>query len=255
MALAAQGARVWLLARDPEKLSAAAALIENETDLRPETRSLDVADNDAVAAVFSEIETLAGSPAMVINSAGITQPSYFEDIQIETFHRIMAVNYFGVVHTTKAVLPSMRRRGGGHIVAISSLAGLLGVFGYTAYGASKFALRGFFDALRQEVAPDGVQLHAIYPPDVDTPMLEAENKYKPMETKILSGNTSVMSPRAVAEAGLRGIARNKYMIIPGFENKIIYFLSSCLMGAVHPIMDSMVARARQKMKTQSTRER
>jgi 3-dehydrosphinganine reductase len=86
-------------------------------------------------------------------------------------------------------------------------------------------------------------------------MLEAENKYKPMETKIISGKTAVMSPLAVAQAGLHGVARGKYMIIPGFENKMLYILSSFLMGAVHPVMDWMVARTQRQMKKQTHSER
>lgn len=254
-ALADQGARVWLLARDPVKLAAAAAQIAAETGSQPETRSVDVSNMDAVAAVFEEIGAKDGVPAMVINSAGITRPTYFQEIPIDTFRRIMEVNYLGVVHTTRAVLPAMRSRGWGHIVGISSTSGLIGALGYTAYGASKFALRGLFDALRVEIEPEGVRVHLICPPDVDTPMLEEENKYKPELVKELSANVAVTSPEAVAAAGLAGIKRGKYYIIPGMDNKLAYFVSLLPMDAPYYIQRWFIRRAQRKLEAQKTKER
>jgi 3-dehydrosphinganine reductase len=138
----------------------------------------------------------------------------------------------------------MIKRGSGHIVNISSIAGFLGVYGYTAYGASKYAVRGFSDVLRAEMKPLGIQVSVVFPPDTDTPQLAYENQFKPPETKELAGNAHAVSPEIVAKAILRGVARRQYVIIPGFEGKLYYWLGGLVGTGLYPIMDLMVAQAR-----------
>jgi len=84
-----------------------------------------------------------GVPDLVINSAGITHPGYVQNLPIEIFQQMIAVNYMGTVNVVKSILGDMIQRGSGVIVNISSVAGFLGVFGYSAYGPSKYAVRGF----------------------------------------------------------------------------------------------------------------
>ena len=105
----------------------------------------------------------------------------------------MDLNYFGTVNMVKALLPAMLERGSGHIVNISSVAAFLGVFGYSAYGASKYAVRGFSDVLRAEVKPLGVRVSVVFPPDMDTPGLANENKTKPFETHEIEGKHGCVS--------------------------------------------------------------
>ncbi len=121
---------------------------------------------------------------------------------------MMAVNYFGTLHVVKTVLPGMLARGSGHIVTISSLAGVVGVFGYTAYGASKYAVRGFSDALRAELKPQGIGVSIVYPPDTDTPQLAYEKLYKPPETKAITEVGGMIPAEKVAQAIVHGVARD-----------------------------------------------
>ena len=90
-----------------------------------------------------------------------------------------------------------RRRGS--IVGVSSAAGLVGVFGYTAYAPTKFAVRGFLETLRGELAPYGIHVGCSFPPDTDTPQLADENRYKPKETKAISGTIKPLSAERVAQ--------------------------------------------------------
>ena len=122
---------------------------------------------------------------VLINSAGVVHPGEFTNLDLEKFHWMMNTNFFGTVNTIKLFLPLMQS--GAHIVNISSMAGILGVYGYTAYGASKFAVRGFSDALRSELKMQGIHLSIVFPPDTDTPQLSYENQFKPEITKEIGG--------------------------------------------------------------------
>jgi 3-dehydrosphinganine reductase len=101
------------------------------------------------------------------------RPGYFEEVPVAVFERTMAVNYFGTLYPLKAVVPAMVKRGKGAVVLISSGAGLMGLFGYTPYSPTKFALRGLAESLRAELKPTGVHVMIVYPPDTDTPQLAA----------------------------------------------------------------------------------
>ncbi len=245
-ALSAQGAHVWLLARDPEKLDLALgeikALAVSETQ-NCGTLKADVSDFAQVEIAIAQLVDSVGPPDIVINSAGVAHPGYVQELDLEIFRWMMDVNYFGTIHVIKAVLPDMLARGSGHLVNISSLAGVLGVFGYTAYGASKFALRGYTDALRAEMKPKGIDVSIVYPPDVDTPQLEYENQYKPRETKALAGGGGLLSAEDCAQAIIKGIQKKNYLILPGLESKLIYRLSGFFGRLVYPLMDMLVAQA------------
>jgi 3-dehydrosphinganine reductase len=238
--LAARGSQVWLVARRTEALESARAEIQSVNGGRCGIIPADVADAEQANAAIQQVTGEAGLPDLVINSAGITHPGYIQEVSLEIFRELMDVNSFGTVHITKAVLPGMLERGSGHIVNISSAAGFLGVFGYSAYGATKFAIRGFSDVLRAEMQPHGIRVSVVFPPDTDTPQLAYEAPLKPPETKALSGNAGLMSADAVAREILRGIQREKYIILPGAETKLLYHLGGLLGNAVYPLMDMMI---------------
>lgn len=247
--LAGAGAHVWLLARRQERLEAALATLPSSAGQHCGALSADVSDWEQVQAAVERVSNEVGIPDLIINSAGVTHPGYVQDIPIEIFRQMMEINYLGTVHVVKTLLPAMIDRGSGHIVNISSGAGFLGVFGYTAYGASKFAVRGFSDALRAELKPLGIRVSIVFPPDTDTPQLAYENQFKPPETKALAGNAGVLSPQQVAEEILRGVAREKYVILPGLEMKLLYRLSGLLGNTIYPLMDWMIRTARRKTNT------
>lgn len=187
--LCQEGAYVWMIGRDEHRLQAAReeaveGLPEEQQNL--ELHSMDVTDVGQVQDGFSEIIKHAGRIDLLINSAGVAHPGEVHDLDLAIFHWMMDVNYFGTVNCVKSVLPAMLEKRQGYIVNIASLAAVFGVYGYTAYAASKFAVRGFSDALRAELKPRGIDVSIVYPTDTETPQLEYENKYKPAATKALS---------------------------------------------------------------------
>ena len=246
--LAAKGAHVWLIARDPVRLEAALGEVTRAgggDHQRCGIVSADVADARQAAAAVAQVAAAAGVPDIVINSAGIVRPGYIEELDPETFRRLIEVNYLGTVYVTHAAVPGMIARGSGHIVNISSEAGFLGVGGYTAYCGSKFAVRGFSEALRVELKPAGVGVSVVFPPDTDTPQLAAERPLRPREVEVLNGGR-VLSPESVAAAIVDGISRRRFVIIPSTEGSFYYWLSGLLGGLQYPIMDFLVNRARHK---------
>jgi 3-dehydrosphinganine reductase len=216
--------------------------------------SADVSELDQVQRVVKIVTDKSGAPDLMINSAGVAHPGYVQDLDINIFSWMMEVNYFGTVYITKEVLPFMLKNGSGYIINISSIAGIISVIGYTAYAASKFAVKGFTDALRQEMKLHGIGVSLLLPSDTDTPQLEYENKIKPPETKALGSMTGSMSPDEVAKVTLSGIEHGKYLIIPGLEGKILYHLNGLLRGGVNPIIDMLIADAVKKKNSSHKRE-
>jgi len=155
----------------------------------------------------------------------------------------MDVNYFGTVNVVRAVVPGMIERRRGSVVGVSSAAGLVGVFGYTAYAPTKFAVRGFFESLRGELAPYGIHVGCSFPPDTDTPQLEDENRYKPKETKAISGTIKPLSAERVAQSIVDGIEKERFVIIPDASTKALAKVVGLAPGLVHKVMDRSAKKA------------
>ncbi len=248
--LVSEGTSVCLLARDKAKLDQSVdeltplALSSNQTI---ETISSDITNYEALSIALKEWTSESGLPDLVINSAGAAYPGYFQELDVDIFHWLMDINYFGTLHVLKILIPPMIKRGSGTVVNISSQAGFVGVFGYSAYGASKYAVRGLSDVLRSEIKPLGIQVSLVFPPDTETPQLEFEEALKPKETKIIVGNGKTLSAEAVAISILKNVKKGKYVIIPGTEGKLFYRLVCLLGNLTFPVMDWLVRRAKKQM--------
>lgn len=238
------GAEVVIGARRAELLD------QTLDELRPRQRGrvlervvLDVGDRASVANAAPQVLRQLGGLDLLINNAGIAHPGYVETMDDEVFDAMMRVNYFGTVYTTRAFLPQLVGQRSGHICNVSSVLGFLGIFGYTAYAASKFAVCGFSDCLRQELLPHGVGLSVVFPPDTNTPQLQEENKIKPPETRAIAGNVRMMEPAQVAQAMLTGIARGSYHIVPGWGGKLTYAAQRYAPQLVRFVIDRELKRS------------
>jgi 3-dehydrosphinganine reductase len=251
--VAARGARVTIMARTVSRLDAAAAELREAhgaDGATIATRALDVADREAVEHVFAEITAPGGrgfGPCdVLVTSAGIAHPGYFEKLPDEVFRDAIEVDYFGTLWPVRAVAPAMIARRQGSIVGVASAAALVGVFGYTAYGPAKFAVRGLCEALRQELAPHGVHVGCVYPPDVDTPQLAYENRYKPAETAAISGTIEALPASAVAEAIVAGIEARRFAIIPDLQTKLLARTAGLVPELYAAVFDRSVRKARRR---------
>ncbi len=239
-------ARVWILARHKDGLSSAFRTLFGVNGQSHGMLAVDVTQRTQMQSAVTRFQKEVGVPDLLINCAGAAHPGYVQELPLEIFDEMMDVNYFGTVNMVQAVLPGMLARGSGHIVNVSSTAGYAGVFGYSAYGAAKYAVRGFSDTLRSEVKPLGVRVSIVFPPDMDTPGLVTENKTKPFETHDIEGGAGVYPPAKIAKIVLEGVRRGQYVIVPGLQNKLFYRISVHLGNTIYPFMDAMVAQARRK---------
>ncbi|MHB0922967.1 MAG: SDR family oxidoreductase [Bellilinea sp.] len=186
--------------------------------------SADVSNEEEIAEALHTLVFDRELPDIVINCAGVTHPGEFYKLSTDIFRWNMEINYYGTVYVLKALVPGMIRRGSGRIVNISSGVGIMNIYGYTAYGASKFAVNGLTEALRMELKPHGIQVSLVIPADTNTPQLAYEDRYKPAVTRELNKVGGLMEPEAVAEELLAGVSRGRYLILPGGDIKFLYAL-------------------------------
>lgn len=245
--LARAGADVSIIARGLGRIEKARDEIA-AARIRPDQRTCgiaaDVTDSRQVGSAIAAAIDHVGPPDLVITSAGMGHCADFRDIPLAVFERAMATNYLGTLYAIHAVLPIMERRKRGHLVLISSGAGLIGIWGYTAYGPTKFAIRGLGESLRAELRPRGIHVSVVYPPDTDTPQLEEENRTKPPETRCIGGLAKTWTADAVAREIVCGIQRRRFAITPGPEMTLLARLHSILAPGLHWYFDRLASRGR-----------
>jgi len=248
-ALVSFNAHVIISARGEERLKSA---VEELEAVRVGSHqvigsvAMDVADRVSVADASPKALELLGGLDVLINNAGIAHPQVALDTPESISRSMMDVNYHGVVNVTQAFLPHFYRQGSGHIVNVSSMLGFMGIYGYTAYAASKHAVVGYSDCLRQELSDYNISISILYPPDTDTPQLAEENKIKPPETKAIAGNAGMLSADFVAGCLLKGVRKRKYHLLPGFMAKFTYVMYRFFPGVVRLIIDGELKKYRKK---------
>ena len=226
--LAKAGAQVGLISRDRAKLDAVVQELRVVAASKSQkflAVSCSVADRALLNEAARSMVTELGGIDILINSAGISYPAYIDKTPDDVWDSMMQIDYMGTVNSVRAFLPAFIERRRGTIVNVSSVVGYMGVFGYAAYGAAKYAVVGFSECLRQDLLPYNIRVSVIYPPDTDTPQWHEENKVKPPETRALSGNIKVLPAEKVAADLLAGVEKGAFAIVPGFMNKVTWFLS------------------------------
>jgi len=243
--LAGLGAHIVVLSLNPTD----AALLDIESARRtPDQRvaryKVNVADHDEVMRAISKAVAEVGAPDIVITMAGIGGTEEFIDMKVETFDRVIRVNLYGTRNVIAAVLPSMLERGHGKIVLVGSMGGIIPVFGYTAYGTSKFAVVGLAQCLRYELKPHGIDIACFCPSEVETPGLADERKSLHPASAALKRIGGTMPVDAAVRGLIRGIQHDKFLIIPGFKVKLTYWMHRLTPTWLwNVVTDGMVARA------------
>ena len=141
------------------RLEEAAAVAGVKVDIR----CLDVTDFPRIPAAIAEIVRVHGRLDVLVNNAGFAMAGFSEDILLEELRQQFETNFFGAVAMTRAVLPTMRAQGSGHIIMVSSVSGCAGQMGIGSYAASKFALEGWSESLRLEMQPLGIRVALVEP--------------------------------------------------------------------------------------------
>jgi len=245
--VAKRGADISLLARSPQKLSEAAEYIKSKV---PGTRckiieiSVDLSSGyENVERGVAEAVSKLGPVYMLVNCAGFAVCRQLENLSLDDEQRLMNLNYFGSVWATRAALPSMKSRGGGGVIVyVGSQASLIGLYGMTGYCGSKFAIRGFAEAIAMEVAPFNIKVTVNCPPDTETPGLEAEMAGKPEETVLISQFGGLFKPQAIAKQLVLDALGGVFLGTSGLDGWIAVKLCSGLVnnGLWEVLMESVV---------------
>ncbi|HYI95013.1 MAG TPA: SDR family NAD(P)-dependent oxidoreductase [Bryobacteraceae bacterium] len=175
---ASAGFRVWAGIRDQAAASEMISTAQSSGfDLRPVT--LDVTDRKSIQEACCEIAGTDGTLYGVVNNAGVTGRSFFEDYPEEHVRKVFEVNLFGPMNVIRCALPLLRANGGGRIVNIGSIGGRIGSNSVAPYAASKFALEGFSESLGIELRPFGIYVTAIAPGVIRTDIWDEESRILP----------------------------------------------------------------------------
>lgn len=217
--------RVVMAARRPDVLEAA----------RVQAGALDAVSVDVTSwastrTFVNDIISQHGVPDLVVTCAGLAHPAWLsggdgDDDTLRELEEMLAVNLLGTVHVVKAVLPSMTARRSGHIVTTASLGGLFGLYGYTGYCASKFAVMGFSESLRREVEPFGIGVTVLCPPNTRTPGLARENRRKPPEVLAQEEKAAALDADEVARRLLDALPRRPRVFIPSLDGRLAWLLA------------------------------
>lgn len=239
--LARAGADVCILARRPDVLDEALAEIEGDR-LRDDQRfvalSIDVTDRSSVAEGAAKVLQELGGLDVLINNSGFALPLPFDELTGEDFDRTMSVNYLGHVNVTHAFIDHFKQQGHGDICMVTSMLGFMGIYGYSAYCGSKYAIVGLSECLRQEMIPHHVRVTVFYPPTTDTPGLKKENEVKPAATWAIEGKAQAFDPEDVSRVMLRGIAKGRYTNMIGLGNWLIYYAQRFVPWLVRWVTDA-----------------
>ena len=196
---------IIIIARNLQRLQQAQKEIQAvNPNVTVKALSVDVSNAKAVQDAATEI--LAGprdeppKTTHLICCAGKAYPEYFQKTQASVFADIVQTNQLGSINTAQAFIPLMTQ---GSVTFCSSMVGQIGVFGYSCYAPTKFALRGYAEVLHIELSQSPIHVQIAYPPDTETPGFEEENKTKPEETKIISEGTPIAQPEQVGATMLQ----------------------------------------------------
>ncbi len=218
-----KGAHVILSARRIEELERVKENCNN-SDEAVKVLPLDLTDSQSFAQKTEEAIGMFGSVDMLINNGGISQRAFAADARMETIRQVMEVNFFGTVGLTKALLPHLIEQKAGHIVVISSVMGKIGTKYRSSYAASKHALHGWFDCLRQEMYEHNINVTLVCPGYVKTEVtVNALTGDGEKFNKMGDAQNKAMSAEAFAQKLLPKLAKEKEEVyIGGFEVLSVY---------------------------------
>lgn len=220
------GAHVTIIGRDIPKLILSVTEITSHctpySGQKIQYVPLDITcDYSSIEKALSKLENDVGPVFMLVNCAGMCICGQFDKMLVTNIKQMIDLNYFGTAYPTRYVLPGMKERDEGIIVFVSTEAALLGIYGYSAYGAAKWAVRGLAESVFMELVGTNVRLTLAFPPDTDTPGFKNEELTKPKETKLISGSGGLHSAEDVGKKLLHDALEGKKYSVYGFSGHLL----------------------------------
>ncbi len=227
--LAAQGAELFLTDRDRDGLELTVADARALGARVPEHRALDIADYDDVAAFAADIHNRHPSMDVVMNIAGVSAWGTVDRLTHAQWSKMIAINLMGPIHVIETFVPPMIAGGrGGHLVNVSSAAGLVALPWHAAYSASKYGLRGLSEVLRFDLARHRIGVSVVVPGAVNTPLVNTVeiagvDREDPKVARWVNRFTGhAVSPEKAAAKILAGVAKNRYLIYTSPDIRALY---------------------------------
>lgn len=223
-ALAGRVAGVAIVSRSRAKLDAAEPRVKAKGG-KVLAVAADVTSADDVTRAFEAAVAALGPAGIVVNCAGAAHPGYFTDLSNDVFEAQIRRHLMGTVNVFRAAIPHLTaQKDSTRLVSTASVLGLFGMFGYSAYAASKHAVVGLCSSLRSEYARTGMRVSVLCPPSIDTPGFAEENKIKPKDVLAAELKGGVLSPEAVAAALIRALPKGPALILPGNEARLPHLI-------------------------------
>ncbi|MDT5217329.1 MAG: hypothetical protein QOK18_5568 [Mycobacterium sp.] len=227
--LAAQGAELFLTDRNAEGLAQTVADVRALGAAVPAHRALDISDYDQVAAFGADIHSAHPSMDLVMNIAGVSAWGTVSQLEHRHWESMVSINLMGPIHVIETFVPPMVLAGnGGHLVNVSSAAGLVALPWHAAYSASKYGLRGVSEVLRFDLARHRIGVSVVVPGAVKTPLVQTveiagvDRDHPQVRKWVDRFGGHAVSPEVVADKILRGVTRNRYLIYTSNDIRALY---------------------------------
>lgn len=248
--LARRGSHLVLLDRDAERLAAVADSVRaDQQRLRVDTVTADLADHDGTDRVAAQLAADHPEATLLINNAGVALGGRFDQLTLEEFNWLFEINFRAVVTLTHHLLPVLRRHPGSHLANVSSVFGLIAPAGQSAYCSSKFAVRGFTEALRHELAGQ-VGVTSIHPGGIATRIASTAriaSGVDPAERESHRDEVArllTIPPEVAAETILQGIERRRPRVLIGSTAKIPDLVVRLAPGSYGSLLNAVTKLAR-----------
>jgi short-subunit dehydrogenase len=247
MALASRGCRLALVDRDRDALAAVVAAAK--ASVAVSAHVADIADAAAAQSVCDAVLAEHGRASILVNNAGVALMGRFEEVEVAEMEWLFAINFWGTVRMCKAFVPVLRREPAAQIVNLSSIFGIVAPAGQTAYAASKFAVRGFSEALRHELEDTGVGVSIVHPGYVKTAIARNARvaaAMDPNEAAERAANFDRMTGSSAEQAAERiviGIERRQKRILIGRDAMQLDWVQRMLPVSYWALMKRRAARA------------
>ncbi len=241
-AFARRGAVLFLTDINEEGLAETARLAQGEGGRVVLADAFDISDYAAVQAFAARVHEETDSLDVLINNAGIALFSLVENMTHDHWKRVIDVNLWGPIHGIECFLPPMIRARRGHVVNISSTAGIIGLPWHGVYSTAKFGLVGLSEVLRYDLRQHNVGVSVVCPGAVNTPLkhtvqiLGADKESEPVRKTLARFERHAITPERVAEIILDAIERDRFLVITSADIKALYFFKRCCFPLYHFIL-------------------
>jgi short-subunit dehydrogenase len=251
--LAARGSHLVLVDRDKDRLGDVAdRLRAAHPQLTVDSHIADLSDDEQTAALAETLASGYPETTLLVNNAGVALGGRFDQVTLAEFDWVMAVNFRSVVRLTHALLPALKAHRGAHLVNVSSVFGIFAPAGQAAYSASKFAVRGFSEAVRHELAENGVGVTVVHPGGIKTRIAESARtgsgvsaeeyeQGRKQFAKLLS-----MPPETAAAQIMAAIEKRRPRLLIGWSAKVPDVLVRLMPGSYWKLIARRAAPPKQK---------